>query len=241
MTGDKNIVVFQNVSKVYTLQRSRVCAAKKLSFSIGQGEYVCIVGPSGGGKSTLMNIMGCLDTPSRGKYYLCGQDVSLFSSNALSQIRSRMIGFVFQQYHLLTRLTAKENVILPMRYAGFGPKVREARAKELLERVGLLHKANHYPSMLSGGEMQRVCIARALANRPALLLADEPTGALDKATGRKVMALLEEWNQEGNTLVLITHDETLAMRAPRIFHIRAGQIVREERCGKKTAQRRKIP
>ncbi len=188
------------------------------------GEFVAIVGKSGSGKSTLMNIIGALDVPTEGEYLLDGQDVSDMTDNQLAQIRNTMIGFVFQQYNLLPKLNLLENVELPLLYAGMDPRERRERAMESLERVGLKEKWRNFPKQLSGGQQQRVSIARALAGDPSLILADEPTGALDSRTGREVLDFLKKLNREGNTIVMITHDSSIALEAERVVRIIDGRI-----------------
>ena len=206
-----------------------VPALDGVSLSIGRGEYVAVIGPSGSGKSTLMNILGGLDRPTSGSYGFEGEDVGEFSDDELADFRRRMIGFVFQSFQLLPRLTALQNVELPMVYAGIGRSERRARASELLERVGLGSRMSHKPTQLSGGQQQRVAIARSLANRPDLLLADEPTGALDTHTGEEVLKLFEELNADGLTLAVVTHDPEVAEMAHRRVSFRDGHIVSDER------------
>ena len=188
-------------------------------------EFVSIIGPSGSGKSTLMNIIGCLDTADDGIYYLDGQEIEDYTGDELAEIRNRKIGFVFQQFNLLPKLTARENVELPLIYQGMSAGRRHARSQEVLERVGLADRMNHKPTELSGGQQQRVAIARALAGNPSLLLADEPTGNLDSRTGAEVMKLFHELHDAGNTIVLITHDATIAAQTPRSIHIHDGRVL----------------
>ena len=195
-----------------------------ISLTIYRGEFVAIVGKSGSGKSTLMNIIGALDVPTEGEYFLGGEDVSDMSDNQLAEIRNKMIGFVFQQYNLLPKLNLLENVELPLLYAGMDTWDRRERALESLERVGLKEKWKNYPNQLSGGQQQRVSIARALAAEPSLLLADEPTGALDSRTGREVLDFFKKLNDEGNTIVMMTHDSSIAMEARRVVRIHDGKI-----------------
>lgn len=211
--------------KVYTLDAVEVPALRGVSIKIEEGEYVSIMGPSGSGKSTLMHILGCLDTPTSGKYYLEGVDISELNEDELAEIRKRKIGFVFQSFNLLPRITNVENVELPMTYAGVPSKQRRKRALELLERVGLKHRAFHHPTEISGGEAQRVAIARALANDPGIVLADEPTGNLDTKTGEEIMNLFEELNREGRTIIVVTHDPEISERTNRIIKIRDGKII----------------
>ncbi len=211
--------------KVYTLDAVEVPALRGVSIKIEEGEYVSIMGPSGSGKSTLMHILGCLDTPTSGKYFLEGVDISKLNEDELAEIRKRKIGFVFQSFNLLPRITNVENVELPMTYAGIPSRQRRQRALELLERVGLKHRAFHRPTEISGGEAQRVAIARALANDPKIVLADEPTGNLDTRTGEEIMSLFEELNREGRTIIIVTHDPEISERTNRIIKIRDGKII----------------
>ena len=215
------------LSRSYTMNGQTVSALADVSFRIAPGEYAAIVGPSGSGKSTLMHLLGCLDRPSSGSYILDGQDVSQLSARALSRVRGEKIGFVFQGCQLIPRLTALENTALPLMLCGVPEKERIARAELLLHRVGLGDRLHHRPSQLSGGQQQRVAIARALIRNPQLLLADEPTGALDPASTRDVLALLDELNQEGHTLLLITHDMRAAQRARRRLCIENGRLVQD--------------
>ncbi len=219
------LIEFRQVCKFYRMGEETVVAADHIDLRVNTGEFVAIVGQSGSGKSTCMNIIGCLDVPSEGQYLLDGQDVGGLSKNALADIRNRMLGFIFQQYNLLPKLSILENVEVPLMYAGVPRAQRRARAMEALERVGLGDKYNHRPSQLSGGQQQRVSIARALAGRPAVILADEPTGALDSHTGREVLAMLQELHRQGNTVVLITHDNSIAVQAQRIVRLEDGRVV----------------
>ncbi|MET0015667.1 ATP-binding cassette domain-containing protein [Oscillibacter sp.] len=219
------LIEFQNVSKVYEMGDSVVRAADHISMRIEKGEFVAIVGQSGSGKSTCMNIIGCLDVPSSGTYLLDGQDVGKMNKNQLAEIRNKMLGFIFQQYNLLTKLTLLENVEVPMMYAGVSRSDRRERAKVALEMVGLGSKLNHKPAQLSGGQQQRVSVARALVGEPAVILADEPTGALDSHTGREVLALLQQLHAAGNTVVLITHDNSIAVQAQRIIRLEDGRVI----------------
>jgi putative ABC transport system ATP-binding protein len=204
-------------------------AVSGVDIEIKKGEYVAIMGPSGSGKSTLMNLIGCLDTPSAGSYYLNGSLVSDMDDDELARIRNKEIGFVFQTFNLLARATALHNVELPLIYAGVSAKDREARAKEAMRAVDLEQRMMHKPSELSGGQRQRVAVARALVNNPSILLADEPTGALDTATGVEIMALFQKLHDQGNTIVLVTHEHDIAMHAWRVIHIRDGKVERDER------------
>jgi putative ABC transport system ATP-binding protein len=216
------------VTKVYPLGKTRVPALRGIDLAIATGEYVAIMGPSGSGKSTLMNILGCLDVPTGGSYRLRGYDVGALSDNELSRLRNREIGFVFQTFNLLPRANAMQNVALPLVYAGVGSGERTRRAEEALAAVGLAERARHRPSELSGGERQRVAIARALVVRPSLILADEPTGNLDSATGREIMEALERAGGDGRTIILVTHEEEIADRARRILRLRDGHLVSDE-------------
>jgi len=219
------LIEFQNVCKTYVMGDSIVRAADHISMKIHQGEFVAIVGQSGSGKSTCMNIIGCLDVPTSGTYLLGGQDVGNMDSNQLAVIRNKMLGFIFQQYNLLPKLTVLENVEVPLMYAGVPKKERHQRALTVLELVGLADKIHHRPNELSGGQQQRASIARALVGEPAVILADEPTGALDSRTGREVLALLQKLHQAGNTVVLITHDNAIAVQAERIIRLEDGRVV----------------
>lgn len=222
--GKLPLIQLKNIYKIYQMGDEEVRANDGISLSIYKGEFVAIVGKSGSGKSTLMNIIGALDVPTEGEYYLGGEDVSDMSDNQLAEIRNQMIGFVFQQYNLLPKLNLLENVELPLLYSGMDKWDRRERALESLERVGLKEKWKNYPSQLSGGQQQRVSIARALAGSPSLILADEPTGALDSRTGREVLDFLKKLNGEGNTIVMITHDSSIAVEAKRVVRIQDGKI-----------------
>ncbi len=223
----ENIIDMQSIKKVYDTGKVKVEALKGIDLAVEKGEFVAIVGPSGSGKSTLMNLIGCLDTPSAGTYRLGGEDVSKFSRDELADVRNRRVGFVFQGFNLLPQITAFENVEMPLLFGGVPPKKRRERVTELLTRVGLGDRMDHKPTELSGGQMQRVAIARALAMQPDVILADEPTGNLDTSAGGDIMALFSELWEQGSTLVVITHDMTLARRAGRIVEIRDGRIVRD--------------
>ncbi len=213
-----------DIHKIYNMGDTEVRANDGINLRIHQGEFVAIVGKSGSGKSTLMNIIGALDTPSSGQYILNGQDVSKMKGDYLAEIRNKTIGFVFQQYNLLPKQNLLENVSLPLLYAGMSEGKRKKRALEVLDKVGIKEKWRNLPNQLSGGQQQRVSIARALAGNPSLILADEPTGALDSRTSREVLDLLEELNQEGNTIILITHDNAIASEARRVIRIMDGKI-----------------
>jgi putative ABC transport system ATP-binding protein len=221
------VIEMKDISKVYKMGSSEFTALSGVNLNIGKGEFVSIVGPSGAGKSTLMNIIGCLDTATNGSYLLDGEDTNC-SDNKLSEIRNRKIGFIFQSYNLLPKLNILENVELPLIYQGLNNKEMREKSLKALERVGLTSHIKHKPSELSGGQMQRVAIARALATEPEMLLADEPTGALDSKTGKEVLKILRELNEEGNTIVLITHDNDIAHQAKRIITVRDGYIQSDE-------------
>jgi len=218
------LISLSNIRKTYVLGAQTVHALKKIDLDIQRGEYVALMGPSGSGKSTLMNVIGCLDTPSQGEYWLNDKVVSKMSDVDLSKVRNDEIGFVFQTFNLLTRLTALDNVALPLVYAGIPLKERNERAAETLNKVGLGDRFHHKPNELSGGQRQRVAVARALINNPSLLLADEPTGNLDTQTSHEIMALFEEIHAAGNTIVLVTHEEDIAKHAKKIVRLRDGLI-----------------
>ena len=218
------IISLDHVSRIYEMGRLAVNALSDVSLTVGEGEFVAIVGPSGSGKSTMMNILGCLDRPTSGHYSLAGTPVAQLDDDGLARVRSRTIGFVFQSYSLLPRTSALQNVMTPLLYQNVSRRDRTARARTALERLGLGDRLDHEPSELSGGQQQRVAIARALVTNPALLLADEPTGNLDSASGLEVMALLRELNATGRTVVLITHDPDVAASATRQIHLHDGQI-----------------
>ena len=219
------LITFQDVCKYYPMGDSTVTAADHISFEIETGEFTAIVGSSGSGKSTCMNIIGCLDVPSEGTYLLNGQDVGRMNKNRLAEIRNELLGFIFQQYNLLPRLNLLENVEVPLMYAGVPRGERRERALAALEQVGLGDKWRHRPMELSGGQQQRVSIARALVGRPSVILADEPTGALDSRTGREVLAMLQDLHHVGHTVVLITHDNSIAVQAQRIIRLEDGRVV----------------
>lgn len=214
--------------KTYIMGDQEIHAVSGVDIQIRKGEYVAIMGPSGSGKSTLMNLIGCLDSPTKGQYYLNGKLASDTDDDDLAQIRNKEIGFVFQTFNLLPRASALHNVELPLIYAGMPTEQRAERAKEALRAVDLEKRMFHKPNELSGGQRQRVAIARALVNHPSILLADEPTGALDTATGNEIMALFERLYQEGNTIVLVTHELDIALHAHRVIHIRDGKVERDE-------------
>lgn len=220
----KEVISLKDIRKSYYLGRQELPVLKGINITIDTNEYVALMGPSGSGKSTLMNILGCLDSPTHGSYVLNGQDVSKMQDDELANVRNTEIGFVFQQFNLLPRLTAWENVALPLIYAGVGKNEREERAKTMLEKVGLGERSHHKPNELSGGQSQRVAIARALINNPALLLADEPTGNLDTKTSVEIMELFGKIHEQGNTVVLVTHEEDIANFTNRIVRIRDGVV-----------------
>ena len=221
------IIETKNISKRYVMGEEVIDALKNISISVNKGEYVAFMGPSGSGKSTLMNIVGCLDTPSTGKYILNGHDVSEMSENELAAVRNKEIGFVFQTFNLLPRQSALDNVALPLIYAGYSKKERNEIAMETLRGVGLDNRANHKPNELSGGQRQRVAIARALVNNPKILLADEPTGALDSKTSEEILNLFAELNSQGVTVIIVTHDNNVAKRCKRILRMTDGKITEE--------------
>ena len=218
------LIELRHIEKIYQMGDEEVRANDDINLTINSGEFVAIVGKSGSGKSTLMNIIGALDVPTSGEYLLGSQDVSEMADDQLARIRNKMIGFIFQQYNLLPKLNLLENVELPLLYAGVPPAERKERATKSLDRVGLAQKWKNMPNQLSGGQQQRVSIARALAGEPALILADEPTGALDSKTSREVLDFLKQLNQEGNTIVMITHDSSIALEAKRVVRIHDGRI-----------------
>lgn len=218
------IIHLENIQKSYFMGKQELPVLKGISMNILKNEYVALMGPSGSGKSTLMNILGCLDTPTGGKYILNEQDVSQMEDNDLAEVRNQEIGFVFQQFNLLPRLTALENVALPLVYAGMSRKLRTEKAKQVLEMVSLTDRSHHKPNELSGGQCQRVAIARALVNDPSIILADEPTGNLDSKTSQEIMEIFGDIHNRGNTVILVTHEEDIANHAHRIVRLRDGII-----------------
>ena len=228
MENKPTIIRLEHLYKSYFLGKEEIPVLKDINLKVQKNEYVALMGPSGSGKSTLMNILGCLDQPTRGKYFLNDIDVSTMNDNELAHIRNKFIGFVFQTFHLLPRNTALENVEMPLIYAGLPKKERIERARIALEKVGLADRMHHKPNELSGGQRQRVAIARALVNQPSLILADEPTGNLDSKTSIEIMNLLEQIYQQGNTIVLVTHEEDISKYTRRIIRLKDGQIYADE-------------
>ncbi|MEW6738704.1 MAG: ABC transporter ATP-binding protein [Nitrospirota bacterium] len=216
------MVILDDIKKSYILPGRVVEVLKGITLEIKEGEFLSIMGPSGSGKSTLLNLIGCLDRPTSGKYLLDSIDISTLSDNELAEIRNRKIGFVFQTFNLIPRLSAIKNVVLPLLYSGIPSEERNKRAFELLQKVGLSHRANHLPSELSGGEQQRVSIARALINNPSLILADEPTGNLDSKTGQEIMDIFKSIHKEGATIIMVTHEKSISEHAERIITIKDG-------------------
>ncbi len=223
------MIELKDIYKIYGDGDGEIRALDGVSLTINKGEFVAIVGQSGSGKSTCMNIIGCLDVPTSGEYHLNGIDVSTMKDDELASVRNKMIGFIFQQYNLIPKLSVLENVELPLIYRGMSPKERQEKALNALDRVGLKDRAKKMPSQLSGGQQQRVSIARALAGDPSLMLADEPTGALDSKTGKEVLEFLKKLNEQGNTIVMITHDNEIAAQAKRVVRIQDGKIISDER------------
>lgn len=224
-----SLIELRDIAKIYQMGNMEVKALQSITLDINENEYVALMGPSGSGKSTLMNIIGCLDTPSRGKYILNNTDVSRLEDNQLAEIRNKEIGFVFQTFNLLSRYTALENVALPLIYAGISKEEREERAKEVLKQVGLEDRMNHKPNELSGGQRQRVAVARAMVNKPSIILADEPTGNLDSKTSIEIMELFAEIHRLGNTIILVTHEEDIAENAHRIVRLIDGLVGSDEK------------
>jgi putative ABC transport system ATP-binding protein len=223
------LISMRNIWKTYQMGTEELHALRDVSFEVQRNEYLAIIGPSGSGKSTLMNLIGCLDSPSKGEYWINGHQVAEMSDDELARIRNKEIGFVFQTFNLLARATALHNVELPLIYAGIGATERQERAREVLSSVELGERTLHRPNELSGGQRQRVAIARALVNHPSILLADEPTGALDTKTSYEIMALFEKLHADGNTIILVTHEPDIAERAHRVITIRDGRIEKDER------------
>jgi putative ABC transport system ATP-binding protein len=223
------MISLTDIEKRYVMGQSSVRALAGVSLEIAKGEYLAIMGPSGSGKSTLMNIIGCLDTPTSGSYRLNDHEIARMEDDELARIRNREIGFIFQTFNLLSRAEAVRNVELPLVYSGLPKSERQERAARALEMVGLRERLHHRPNEMSGGERQRVAIARAMVNRPSLLLADEPTGNLDSKTGEEIMALIADLHARGNTIILVTHEEELATRAPRVVRLKDGSIVSDAR------------
>jgi putative ABC transport system ATP-binding protein len=223
-----DIIQLHQIRRDFPLGGQTVKVLKGIDLSLEHGQYLALMGPSGSGKSTLMNLLGCLDTPTGGRYELNGTDVSSLNDNELADIRNKEIGFVFQTFNLLPRSTALENVSLPLVYAGLGKEARRARAEEVLQQVGLSDRMDHRPNQLSGGQRQRVAVARALVNKPSIILADEPTGNLDSKTSVEIMRLLDDIHALGNTIILVTHEEDIAQHARRIIRLRDGVIESDE-------------
>ena len=223
------VIKIRDIIRNFPLGNEVVKVLKGIDLDIEQGEYVALMGPSGSGKSTLMNLLGCLDTPTSGTYFLNGNDVSNMSDDELAEIRNKEIGFVFQTFNLLPRTTALENVALPMVYAGVSKNDRTTRAEEVLTEVGLADRMDHKPNQLSGGQRQRVAVGRALVNKPSIILADEPTGNLDSVTSLEILTLFDEIHKQGNTVIVVTHEEEVAAHAHRVIRLRDGMIERDER------------
>lgn len=220
----ENVIEIRNIVRNFKLGQEEIKVLKGIDLDIKRGDYIAFMGPSGSGKSTLMNLLGCLDTATSGTYRLNGTDVSSLSDDQLAEIRNKEIGFVFQTFNLLPRTTALDNVALPMIYAGISKKDRTARAKDVLTSVGLSDRMDHQPSQLSGGQRQRVAVGRALVNNPSIILADEPTGNLDSKTGTEIMALFDQIHSDGNTVILVTHEEEIAKHAHRVIRLRDGVV-----------------
>ena len=222
------LIKVRDLAKIYQIGTQEVQALRSVDLDIQKNEYVALMGPSGSGKSTLMNILGCLDTPTRGNYFLNGEDVSKKEDDELAEVRNREIGFVFQTFNLLPRYSSLENVALPLIYKGVGKAERLERAREVLAQVGLEDRMDHKPNELSGGQRQRVAVARAMVNKPSIILADEPTGNLDTKTSYEIMALLDDIHRLGNTIILVTHEEDIAQHAKRIVRLRDGKIEQDQ-------------
>ncbi len=218
------VIEIENIARHFYVGNETIKALKKIDISIEKNEFVALMGQSGSGKSTLMNILGCLDTPTNGKYHLADKNVSLLNDNSLAEIRNKEIGFVFQSFNLLPKSTALENVMLPLIYSGFDKKERRQKALMALEKVNLSDRVNHRPNELSGGQRQRVAVARALVNNPSIILADEPTGNLDSATSEEIMALFQNIHKNGNTIIIVPHEEDIAQYAHRIIRLKDGEI-----------------
>ncbi len=223
------LIDVKDITKIYEMGDVQVHALRGVSFTVESGEFIAIMGPSGSGKSTMMDILGCLATPTDGEYYFEGEEVGKLSDNRLADIRNKKIGFVFQSFNLLPRTSALHNVELPLIYSGLGRKERKRRAFESLEAVGLADRIDHKSTELSGGQVQRVAIARALVNKPSLVFADEPTGNLDTRSGAEILAIFDRLNEEGNTIIMVTHEPEVAKHARRVLHIRDGLIEQDER------------
>jgi len=234
--GGKPVIELNGVFKSYFMESLEVPILKDINIVVREGEFVAIMGPSGSGKSTLMNLVGCLDVPTRGKVFLDGHDITKLSDNHLARIRGSLIGFVFQKFNLINSLSAWENVALPLIFHGTQAEERKSTAVRILTTVGMADRINNHPNQLSGGQQQRVAIARALAVKPQMILADEPTGNLDSVTGKEILALFRKLNEEGKTIVLVTHDESVARNAKRIIRISDGKVLSDERQGQGKAR-----
>ena len=234
MSGDDPVIRLENLNRRYRMGADHIDALGSVNLTVERGDYLAIMGPSGSGKSTLMNIIGCLDTPTGGAYWLNGKSVSAMNERQLARVRNTEIGFVFQTFNLLPRMTALANVEVPLIYAGVKRRERDEQAREALETVGLGDRMLHRPSEMSGGQRQRVAIARALVTKPSIVLADEPTGNLDSTTGREIMALFDQLHAGGNTLMVVTHEPHVARHARRAIHLSDGNIVKDEEQGAKT-------
>ena len=232
--GDDDVIRLEDLNRRYRMGAEHIDALGSVDLTVERGDYLAIMGPSGSGKSTLMNIIGCLDTPTGGAYWLNGKSVSAMNERQLARVRNTEIGFVFQTFNLLPRMTALANVEVPLIYAGVKRRERERRAREALQTVGLGDRMLHRPSEMSGGQRQRVAVARALVTHPSILLADEPTGNLDSATGREIMSLFDRLHSEGNTLIVVTHEPHIARHARRVIHLSDGNIVKDEQQGAKS-------